>query len=359
MTLGTGRLSMAREAARVAESDDIWMREEPRPFRIAVGMMTGVAIVALFFALAGHVARCATLVAVLKDGNRMVEFVPALRMWQLHTVTCGTEVRLNMAGRARLAALDADNVGMGGGPRVALVSTGMVAGIAVAARFTDFGCAVTVGAAGFSGFVERPYMVVLGPANGVGHLETVAGIAELLLLVARRTRGIGTGEANAVSPGPIRFNMARRSGNHRERMARRARQGIGRVQAVAIETRLHGRLDGLPVDVRLERVARSASDGIRCYVVFGVVEDQGRRTVTFRDLVEIGMALRAPGELGIADNGRGWCRQFLGCRSSAGGTTGGQCQQGAEASREETAADHPVPGHVHAPALDALDTLPS
>ena len=58
---------------------------------------------------------------------------------------------------------------------------------------------VTVDTAGFSGFQERPGVLVLVPAVGVGHLETVAGIAELLLLVAGRARGIRIGEADAVS----------------------------------------------------------------------------------------------------------------------------------------------------------------
>ena len=71
-------------------------------------------------------------------------------------------------------------------------------------------------------------------------------------------------------------------------MARRTRQGVGRVDAVAIETRLHGRLDGPVVDVSLDRVTRSAPHRVRCQVVFSVVEDQGRRTVSGLYRVDVG-----------------------------------------------------------------------
>jgi hypothetical protein len=81
---------------------------------------------------------------------------------------------------------------------------------------------------------------------------------------------------------------------------------------VAVETRLHGRFDDLVVDVRLDGVAGSASDRIRCQVVVSVVEYQGRGTITRPYLVDVEVTLRAPDELGIADDGCGWRRQLVG-----------------------------------------------
>lgn len=219
MALGTGRLRMARETCRIAEPHDTGVDKDPGLLRITFGMVTRVAIVAHVVLLVGHMARCTAFAVAFKSGNRMVGFVPALRMWQLHAVTRGAEVRLNVTRRARLAAFAADNVGVSRGPGIGFGTTRMVAGIAVAACFPDLRGAVTIDTAGFSGFSECPYVLILVPAIWVWHLETVAGIAELLLLVAGCACGIRTREADAVPSGPIGLHMTRRSRDHGEGMA--------------------------------------------------------------------------------------------------------------------------------------------
>ena len=83
------------------------MGQEPGLFWITFGMVTRVAVVAHVVALVGHVTRRAAVTFVFEDGNRMVGFVPALRMWQLDAVARGAEVRLDMTCRARLAAFAA------------------------------------------------------------------------------------------------------------------------------------------------------------------------------------------------------------------------------------------------------------
>ena len=95
-------------------------------------------------------------------------------------------------------------------------------------------------------------------------------------------------------------------------MTRRAGQGRARVDAVAVETRLHGRFDGHVVDMGLDRMTRAAADGIGHCVVLGMVEDQRRGTVARPDLVEVEVTLRTPGELGIADDRGCWRRQLIG-----------------------------------------------
>ena len=287
------------------------MREKPGLFWITLGMMTSVAVVLHLVTLVGLVTHNAAVAIVFEGGNCMIGFVPALRMRQLHAMTRGAEVRLDMTGGARFAALAADNGRVGGGPGVALNTIGMVARIAIAACFPDLCGPVTIDTAGFSGFQERPRVLVLVPTIRVGHLDTVAGIAELFLLVARRARGIRIGEADTVPAGPIGLHVARRSGNHGKGVARRARQRGDRVDAVAVEARLHGRFDGRLVDMGLDRMTRTATDGIGHCVVFGMIEDQGRRSVTRPDLIEVEMTLRTTCELGIADDGGCWCRQLV------------------------------------------------
>jgi hypothetical protein len=287
------------------------MGQEPGSLWITFGMVTRVAVVAHVVALLGQVTRCATVAFVLEDGNRMVGFVPALRMWQLNAVTRCAEVRLDMTRRTRLATLAGDDVCVGGGPGIALNTFGVVTGVTVAACFPDLCGPVTIDTAGFSGFQERPRVLVLVPTIRVGHLDTVAGIAELLLLVARRARGIRIGEADTVPADPIGLHVARWSGNHGEGVARRARQRGDRVDAVAVEARLHGRFDGRLVDMGLDRMTRTATDRIGHCVVFGMIEDQGRRSVTRPDLIEVEMTLRTTCELGIADDGGCWCRQLV------------------------------------------------
>ena len=210
---------MAGETRRIAEPHHIGMGKDPGLLRITIGMMTRVAIVAHVVVLVGHMARCATLAVAFKDGNRMVGLVPTLRMWQFHAMARSTEVRLNVTRRTRLTALAADHVGVGGGPGIGFDATWMVAGIAVAACLPDLGGAVTIDTAGFSRFSECPYVLILVPAIWVWHLETVAGIAELLLLVAGCACGIRTRDADAVPSGPIGFHIARRYRNHGEGMA--------------------------------------------------------------------------------------------------------------------------------------------
>ena len=284
------------------------MSEDPRLLWITFRMVTRVAVVANLVALVGYVTRRATLPFVLEDGNRMVGFVPALRMWQFDAMARGAEVRLDMACRARLAAFAGDDVGVGGGPGIALDTFGMVACVAVAASFADLRRPVTTNAAGFSGFLERTGVLVLVPTIRVGHLETVAGIAELLLLVAGRTRGIRIGQADAVSAGPIGFDMAWWPRNHGKRVARRARKGGSRVHPMAVETPFHGRFDSHVVDMGLNHVAGTATDGIGHCVVLGMVEDQRSGTVTRPDLIEIQMALRTADEFRVADDRGRWRR---------------------------------------------------
>ena len=203
MALGTRCLRVARETRRITESHDIRMSEDPWLFRVSIGMMTRVAIVASVAVVLGYMARRATLIAVFEDGDGMIRLVPAFRMWQLHSVTCGTEVRLDVTRRARLTALAADNVGVGGGPWIGLNTPGMVAGVTVAACFPDLRGTVTTHAPSFSRLNEGPYVLILVPADRVRHLESVASVAELFLLVAGRAGGVSTRETDAVAPGPI------------------------------------------------------------------------------------------------------------------------------------------------------------
>ena len=312
MALDTGRLRVAGEACRISEPHDIGMGEEPGLLWITFGVVTRVAVVPHFVALVGHVTRGTTVTFVFENGNRMVGFVPALRMWQFYAMARCAEVRLDMTCRARLSAFAGDDVCVGGDPGIALNTFGMVAGIAVAACFPDLFGPMTGDAAVLSRFHKRPGVLGLVPAFGMGHLQTVAGIAELLLLVARRARGIRIRKADTVPAGPIGLHVARRPGNHGEGVARRARQRGDRVDAVAVEARLHGRFDGRLVDMGLDRMTRTATDGIGHCVVFGMIEDQGRRSVTRPDLVEVEMTLRTTCELGIADDGGCWCRQLVG-----------------------------------------------
>ena len=288
------------------------MRKEPGLFWITLWMMTRVAVVLHLVTLVGHVTRDTTVTFVVEDGNCMIGFVPAFRMRQLHAMTRGAEVRLDMTGGARLAAFAADNVRMGGGPGVALNTIGMVARIAIAACFPDLCGPMARDAAVLSRFHKRPGVLGLVPALGMGHLQTVAGIAELLLLVARRTRGIRTREADTVPTGPIGFHVARWPGNHGQGVARRARQRGYRVDAVAVEASFHRRFDGLLVDVGLDRMARTAADRVGRCVVVGVIKDHSRRTVTRPDFVEVEVTLRTADKLGIADHGGGRCRQLVG-----------------------------------------------
>ena len=240
MALRTGRLGVAGETCGVTESHDVGMGDEPGLLWITFGMVARVAVVAHIVTLVGQVARCAafTLVFIFEDGNRMVGLVPALRVWQLDAMARSAEIRLDMTRRTRLATFAGDDVCVGSGPGIALNTFGMVTGVAVAACFPDLGGPVTVDTAGFSGFQERPRVLVLIPAVGVGHLHTVARVTELLLLVAGCTRGIRIGQADAVSASPIGFDVTRRPRNHGKRVARRARQGGGRVDAVAVEAAL-------------------------------------------------------------------------------------------------------------------------
>jgi hypothetical protein len=288
------------------------MGQEPGFLWITFGMVTCVAIVPHVVALVGQVTRGTTVTVVFEGGNRMVGLVPALRMRQLHTMASCAEVRLDMACRARLATFAGDDVCVGGYPGIALDTFGMVTGVAVAACFPNLCGSMTRDAAVLSRFRKRPGVLCLVPAFGMGHLQTVAGIAELFLLVARRARGIRIGKADTVPAGPIGLYVARRPGNHGEGVARGARQRGGRVDAVAVETGLHGRLDGRLVDMCLDRMARTATNGIGHCVVFGMIEYQGRRTVTRPNLVKVEVTLRTTCELSIADNGGCRCRQLVG-----------------------------------------------
>jgi hypothetical protein len=288
------------------------MREKPGLFWITLGMMTRVAVVLHLVTIVGLVTYNAALAIVFEGGNCMIGFVPALRMRQLHAMTRGAEVRLDMTGGASFAAFAGHDFGVGGGPGVALITFGMVACVAVAACFPNLRRPMARDAAVLSRFHKRPGVLGLVPALGMGHLQTVAGIAELFLLVARRARGIRIGKADTVPAGPIGLYVARRPGNHGEGVARGARQRGGRVDAVAVETGLHGRLDGRLVDMCLDRMARTATNGIGHCVVFGMIEYQGRRTVTRPNLVKVEVTLRTTCELSIADNGGCRCRQLVG-----------------------------------------------
>jgi hypothetical protein len=135
-------------------------------------------------------------------------------------------------------------------------------------------------------------------------------------------------------------------------MARRTWQWVGCIDAVAVETRLHSRLDGPVVHVRLDGMARSTSDRIRYQIVFGVVEDQGFRTVTRPDFVDVGVTLGAPGERRIADHRGGRCWQLLRCSSSAAGTTGGDHNKDRNPPREHSPVERLPHRHVLAPSSD-------
>lgn len=56
------------------------MREEPGLFWITFGMMTRVTVVLHLVSLVGLVTHNATVTVVFEGGNRMIGFVPALRM---------------------------------------------------------------------------------------------------------------------------------------------------------------------------------------------------------------------------------------------------------------------------------------
>ena len=288
------------------------MREKPGLFWVTFGMVARVALVLHLVALVGHVTRRAAVTVVFEDGNRMVGFVPALRMWQLHTMARSAEVRLDMTGGARLSAFGADDIGVGGGPRVALNAFGMVARVAVTPRLPSLNGPMTRDATVLSSFQERSDVLGFVPALGVGHLKTVACVAELLFLVAGRARWVRIGEADPVPSGPGRVRMARWPRNHREGMTRRAGQGGLSVDAVAVETRVHRRFDGCLIDVRLDRMTRAAADRVGRCVVVGVVKDHSRRTVARPGFVEVEVTLRAPGERGIADDRGCRCRQLIG-----------------------------------------------
>ena len=118
----------------------------------------------------------------------MVCFVPAVGMGQFHTVTGGAEVRLDVTRRTRLVTFVVHNVRMGGEPGVFDSPAGMVACVAVAASFPDRDGPVTRCASVVPAFQGGAGVVVFGPSFGMRHLQTVAGIAELLLGVTRRTR---------------------------------------------------------------------------------------------------------------------------------------------------------------------------
>ena len=217
----------------------------------------------------------------------MVGLVPALRVWQVDTMACGAEVRLDVARGARLAAVAVDSTSMGGGPRFALNTARMVTRVAVAARFPDLCASVTRGAAVSFGFLERCGVLVFVPTLGVGHLKAVAGIAELLFLVTGRTGWVRIGETDTVAPGPAWVDVARWPGNHREGMAGRAGQRRDGIDAVAVEARVHGGFDGLLVNVCLNRMARAAPDGVGGCIMFCVIKDQSLGTVARPALIEI------------------------------------------------------------------------
>jgi hypothetical protein len=290
VALGAGHCCVAREAGRITESHDIRMREEPGLLSIVFGVVTRVAVIPPFTSFVGFVARRATVAVVFERGNRMVGFVPAFRVWQLDTVTRGTEIRLDVAGGARLSAFAVDDTSMGGGPGVALNTARMVTRVAVAARFPDLCGSVTRSAAVSFGFLERRCVPIFVPALGVGHLKAVAGIAELLLLVTGRAGWIRIGETDPVAPGPTWVDVARWPGNHREWMAGRAGQRSDGIDAVAIEARVHGGFDGPLVNVCLNRMARAATDGVGSCLMFGVIKDQSLGTVARPARIEIDVA---------------------------------------------------------------------
>jgi hypothetical protein len=94
-------------------------------------------------------------------------------------------------------------------------------------------------------------------------------------------------------------------------VARRAWQGGDRVDSVAVEAGLHGWFDGLLVDVRLDRMARTAADRVGRCVVVGVIKDHSRGTVVRPDFVEVEVALRTTDELGVADDRGCRCGQLV------------------------------------------------
>ncbi|MCJ7781720.1 MAG: hypothetical protein MUQ27_12940, partial [Acidimicrobiia bacterium] len=94
--------------------------------------------------------------------------------------------------------------------------TRVVACVAVASCFPGCSGPVTLQAGVFPAFQGDSGVVVFSPTVGMRHLQAVARIAELLLGVTRRTCELCVEEGNPVCPAPLRVQMARRPGNHRE-----------------------------------------------------------------------------------------------------------------------------------------------
>src|SRR5665811_1016032 len=107
-----------------------------------------------------------------------------------------------------------DHIRMGEEPGFIGVAAGVMTCVAVAAGFScRLGLVAQHATIVFDGCGR---MVRFQPTFGVGHVQTMTRVAELLLFVTRRARGFCVEKGDAVRPSPIRVQMARWPGNHRE-----------------------------------------------------------------------------------------------------------------------------------------------
>jgi len=171
---------MTREARGIPDLHYFGMGDDPRIIGIASRVMAAITLGPNGVGAGGVVTCRAAIGVVFKEGYRVICLVPSLGMRHLEAVTGGAELSLRVTRLTCALGSGIHDVWMSRKPRVVDIAVRVMARIAVGSGSgSDVGRVARVAA--FIAHVDGSLNMGVHEAVGVGHLQAVTGITELLL----------------------------------------------------------------------------------------------------------------------------------------------------------------------------------
>jgi len=344
MAAGTRRRRVTREARRELSARSVRVSDDPRLSGIASRVVAAVALGASARDACCVMAIRASVGVLPEEGDRMIGRRPLIRVWHLDSVTGCAELRLRVTRVARVATLTTSHVWMSSEPRIADVTGRMVACVAIGPRPRSYvgrvACVASVIA-----LVEEDLHVAPREVSRVGHGQTMASCAELLVGVTRRAYGLVADLFRSVGCRPLVGPMAGWARDHPERMTRPAAQRNSRRLVMAHHARVHRGPERLRSHVGLRRVTRAATD-VRCRLMLFVVEQQDHGITELSAGLEVLMAVEASDDLAICEALDRRRRLHVGGIAASGATDCNRYEDDARTGRPPGSANPPGWRHV-------------
>ncbi len=171
---------MAREARRIADLHHVGMGDDPRIIEIAIRVMAAIALGPRGVRDGRVMTHCATIGFVFKEGNGVIGSAPPRGVGHLEPVTCGAELLLYVTCVTCAGAIGVHHIWMSDKPRIFDIALRVVARVAIGAGLS-LDVQYVAHRAVFVTRVEGNLNMVVYEVLSVGHLQSVARIAELLL----------------------------------------------------------------------------------------------------------------------------------------------------------------------------------